>query len=112
MLCQKSGGKSPRQKGSRFECAVVRLLQDAGFAAEKTPLSGACGGRFSGDVVSTLLGIDRTIECKSRKKFTQLYEWLEKRDLLIIKGDRAEPLVVLPAKLALAIARVAEARSK
>ena len=45
-----SGGKSPRQKGSRTERAIVRLLQERGLAAERVPLSGAAGGRYAGDV--------------------------------------------------------------
>jgi Holliday junction resolvase len=36
-----SGGRASRQKGNRTERAIVRALQDAGFAAERVPLSGA-----------------------------------------------------------------------
>jgi Holliday junction resolvase len=77
-----TGGKAPRAKGDRQERAVAKLLQDSAFAAARTPLSGACGGRYRGDVTVPILGIDRTIECKARggKGFAQLYEWLKNRD--------------------------------
>jgi prophage regulatory protein len=32
-----SGGASPKRKGSRVELAIVKLLQERGFAAEKIP---------------------------------------------------------------------------
>jgi Holliday junction resolvase len=34
-------GRASRQKGNRTERAIVRLLQEHGFAAERVPLSGA-----------------------------------------------------------------------
>ena len=40
--------------------------------------------------------------------FRQLYEFLDGADLLIIRADRCEPLVVLPLKLAIEIATAAE----
>jgi hypothetical protein len=61
-----SGGKASRQKGNRLERAIVRLLQDAGFAAEKVPLSGSCGGSFCGDLILSLFGRDLRIEAKAR----------------------------------------------
>ena len=38
----------------------------------------------------------------------QIYSWLENRDLLVVKGDRREMLVVLPMRLAIEIAKAAE----
>ena len=43
-------GKASRDKGSREERALVRYLQGRGRAAERVPLSGAAGGRFSADL--------------------------------------------------------------
>jgi Holliday junction resolvase len=103
------GGRAPKAKGSRFERALVRLLQDHGLASERVPLSGAVGGRYSGDLTCPLLGVDRTVECKSRKDgFRELYSWLQARDLLVVKSDRRDALVVLPLKLAVEIAMAAE----
>jgi hypothetical protein len=36
--------------------------------------------------------------------------WLDGRDALIVRADRREPLVILPLKLAAAIAETAEQR--
>jgi hypothetical protein len=37
-----------------------------------------------------------------------LYDWLKGRDLLIIRADRQEMLVIIPLKLAAEIATMAE----
>jgi hypothetical protein len=104
-----SGGRSPKQKGNRTERHLVALLQSAGFAAERIPLSGSAGGSFSGDISVPPLGIDRTVEVKCRGNgFRELYRWLDGRDLLVVRADRSEPLVVLPLRLAVEIALVAE----
>lgn len=103
------GGKASRQKGNRAERAIVRFLQDRGFAAERVPLSGAAGGSYLGDLTVPLLGADRVVEVKVRAAgFSQLYNWLTDRDILIVRADRSEPLVVLPLRLAAEIAARAE----
>ena len=85
-----------KAKGSGFELEIVRKHQKLGIQAEKMPLSGALGGKYSGDIqVAGLIG-----ECKRRKRgFTLLYNALAQgggSDMLFIRDDRAEPLVVLP----------------
>jgi hypothetical protein len=103
------GGRRSRNKGTRNERALVRFLQEHGFAAERVPLSGSAGGRFVGDVSLPLLGVDRCVEVKCRANgFCALYAWLDGRDLLIVRADRREPLVVLPLRLAAEIAVAAE----
>jgi hypothetical protein len=63
-------------------------------------LSGSAGGRFAGDITIPVLGVDRVAEVKVRGTgFRQLYECLDGRDLLIVRADRREPLVVLPLRL-------------
>ena len=102
-------GARHRQKGNRIERAIVHALQDAGFAAERVPLSGAVRGRFGGDVSVPLLGVDRRVEVKARANgFRRLYDWLGDHDFLIVKADRLEPLVVIPLRLATEIAIAAE----
>src|SRR6516162_5310081 len=104
-----SGGRASRDKGNRLERALVRALQDAGFAAERVPLSGAARGRFGGDLSVPLLGADHRVEVKARANgFRRLYDWLGDHDFLIVRADRSEPLIVIPLNLAVEIAKVAE----
>jgi Holliday junction resolvase len=99
-----SGCKS-RDKGSRTERAIVRALQDRGIAAEKISGLYVPGADLSVPVLS----VDRRVEVKARSHgFAQLYSWLVDRDLLIVKSDRAEPLVILRLGLATEIAIAAE----
>jgi Holliday junction resolvase len=107
-----SGGRASRDKGSRVERAIVALLQEHAFAAQRVPLSGAARGRFGGDVSVPLLGVDRRVEVKARRNgFSQLYSWLAAHDFLVLKADRKEVLVVLRLSEAARIAATAE-RSK
>jgi hypothetical protein len=104
-----TGGRASRDKGNRTERAIVRLLQERGFAAERVPLSGAARGRFGGDVSVPVLGRDLRCEVKCRcDGFRELYKWLDGADLLIVRADRRELLVVIPLKLAAEIAEAAE----
>jgi Holliday junction resolvase len=104
-----SGGRRSRQKGNRTERAVVKFLQQHAFAAERVPLSGSAGGSYVGDLSVPVGGRDLCVEVKCRcDGFKELYRWLEQRDLLIVKADRLEPLVILPLKLAAEIAQAAE----
>jgi Holliday junction resolvase len=89
-------GRFSRSKGLRAERNIVALLQNAGFAAERVPLSGAARGRFGGDISVPLLGTDRRIEVKCRANgWPRFYAWLDNADFLVLKADRREPLVVL-----------------
>jgi Holliday junction resolvase len=100
-----SGGRRSRDKGARVERSIVAALQAAGLAAVRVPLSGAAGGRFSGDVIMPLAGRDLCLEVKARADgFRNLYDWLEGRDVLIVKADRQEPLVVVRLSMAAGIA--------
>jgi Holliday junction resolvase len=102
-------GKASRDKGNRAERAIVKFLQERGFAAERVPLSGSAGGSYLGDLTVPIIGTSRVVEVKARAKgFRQLYDWLVDRDILIVRADRSEPLVVLPLKLAAEIALAAD----
>jgi Holliday junction resolvase len=104
-----TGGRRSHDKGNRAERAIVRFFQDRGFAAERVPLSGSAGGPYKGDLTVPIAGRDLVAEVKVRANgFAQLYAWLEGRDLLIVKSDRRDPLVILPLRLAAEIAAVAE----
>lgn len=103
-------GKFSRDKGARIERAMVDLFKAAGFNAQRVPLSGAARGGFKGDVsIDPLLGERRRLEVKGRASgFGQIYNWLSDNYALIVKADRAEPLVILPLKEALRVVRLAE----
>lgn len=97
-------GRKSKQKGYRFEAAIVKLLQDHGRAAERMPLSGALGGKYHGDVSTPVLGEDWRIQAKCRANaFEPLYKELEDHDALIIRKDRRPMLVVLDLRRALGI---------
>jgi Holliday junction resolvase len=97
---KKRGGRASRDKGNRFERAIV-ILQDRGLGAEWVPISGSAGGSYSGDLTVPILGRDLVIEAKSRAKgFSQIYSWLQGRDALVIRADRRDAIAVLPLRLA------------
>lgn len=100
-------GKFSRDKGARFERQLVGAFQAAGIAAERVPLSGAAGGRYSGDVSAPIGGADRLFEVKKRAEgFSLIYRWLGNNYALALGADRCEPLVCLRLKdfLSLAVA--------
>jgi len=85
------GGKAPRRKGNAGEREIAKLL-----GGQRIPLSGAAGGRFTGDVVVPVLGVG---EVKRRKNgFKQLYAWLDGNDFVAVRADRQEWLIVLPVE--------------
>ena len=93
-------GRRSRDKGARTERAIVRLLQ--GLGAVK--ISGMY--KPGADISMPLLGLERAVEVKCRAAgFRKLYDWLIDRDVLIVKADRQEPLVVLRMSLAAEIAK-------
>lgn len=88
-------GKKHREKGARFERAVVEAMNAFGMDAKRVPLSGAATG-FKGDVVFSINGESKRAECKSRKDgFKVIRSWLGDNDILAIKDDRTEPLIVM-----------------
>ncbi|MGB9683101.1 MAG: hypothetical protein ACP5RW_08205 [bacterium] len=84
-------GKKSKDKGYRLEHELVEKLKELGFPVERIPLSGASGGSFSGDI-----RIDKKIaEVKGRADgFKTLYRWLEGKDVLFVRADRKEWLVI------------------
>jgi hypothetical protein len=91
-------GLPSRRKGARVELAIAKLI-----GARKVSRAHQVGHDLE-----LLLGDDRMlrIECKARADgFRQLYDWLQERDVLIVKADRQERLVVLRLGLAAEIAK-------
>ena|SRR6516164_743052 len=98
-----SGGAKSRQKGDRAEREIVALHEQVGVFCERYPLSGASRFRGSGhDVDLYPFGRDAAplvAEVKARTNgsgFAQLEKWLGEYNVLFLRRDRADPLVVLP----------------
>lgn len=99
-------GRHSRNKGARFEREIVNLLRQAGYTAERIPLSGAMG-TFKGDVQWQLRDQLLRIECKSKGNgFKFLYDKLSGNDILAIRADHESPLVVLSLDRLLSFIRV------
>jgi Holliday junction resolvase len=98
-----------RDKGARTERGIVDVMQEAGFAAQRIPLSGAAGGKFAGDVTMPLLGKDEVFEVKCRAEgFKFLYASLAEHCGLVVKADHKAALMVIPLDRFLEIAIKAE----
>ncbi len=93
-------------KGKRIERELAELHAAFGVIARRVPLSGALGKRlgpdFAGDLKIWIRGDAApplTAEVKGRADgtgFVVLEKWLGTCDLLILKRNRATPMVVLP----------------
>ena len=95
--------KSQRDKGARAEREIVDRHKTVGVHAERYPLSGGSRFRGSGDDVDVYpLGREAApfvAEVKARKNgagFAQLEKWLGEYQVLFLRRDRADPLVLLP----------------
>ena len=96
-------GARHRRVGNACEREVVDRHRDLGIKAERYPLSGASRFRGSGhDVDIYAFGTDEAplvAEVKKRKGgagFTQLERWLGDYDLLVLRRNHADPMIVLP----------------
>jgi Holliday junction resolvase len=96
-------GARHRRKGDRCERELVERHKALGVHAERYPLSGASRFRGSGhDLDLYLFGREEApavCESKARKDgagFTTLEKWLAEYDVLFLRRNNADPLVVLP----------------
>jgi Holliday junction resolvase len=92
-----------RQKGNRCERELVQLHRDIGVHCKRYPLAGASRFRGSGhDLDVYARGRDEAplvAEVKARKNgagFTTLERWVGEYDILFLKRNNREPMVVLP----------------
>ena len=86
--------KHPYKKGYRFEKEVQKKFEEAGFKVVRSPAS-----KGSGDLYIEGLG---DVQLKARKSVA-LYKWFDGADVLIVKADRKEALVVIPLQHFLAL---------
>jgi len=100
-----SGAKHKR-KGSAIEREIVQRHRAIGIHSERYPLSGA--SRFRGsshDVDIYAFGPDAVPlvgEVKARKGgagFTTLEKWLGEFDVLFLRRNHTDPLVVIPWRI-------------
>ena len=93
-------GRMSRDKGGRIEREIVGAHREIGVRAERVPLSGGAHYQGNGhDVDVYLAGRDAPLCCevKARAAFPSwLLTWLADNDALFLRGDHAEPFVVLP----------------
>ena len=99
----KQGGRRSRDKGNRIERELVERHKALGIHAERYPLSGASRFRNSGhDIDIYVLGSEAAplvAEVKARASgggFTTLERGLGDYDLLVLRRDHTDPLVLLP----------------
>jgi hypothetical protein len=95
--------KPQRDKGQRVERELVERHRAIDVHCERYPLSGASRFRGSGqDLDVYALGLEEeplVAKSKSRKNgsgFVQLERWLGDCDVLFLRRDRADLMVLLP----------------
>ena len=79
--------KNPKAKGSRVEREVRRAFEEKGFQVVRS-----AGSLGRADLYVEGIG---SVQIKARKRF-HIYELFESADVLVIKGDYKEPLIVMP----------------
>lgn len=96
-------GARHRRKGTRLEREIVARHKQLGVHAERYPLSGASHFRGSGhDLDVYVLGANEAplvAEVKGRANgagFITLSKWLANYDILFVRRNGADPLVLLP----------------
>jgi hypothetical protein len=99
-------GARHRQKGDRIERELVERHKAIGVHAERYPLSGASRFRGSGhDLDLYPFGHSEApivAESKARKNgagFAQLETWLGDYDVLFLRRNNADPMIVLPWRM-------------
>jgi Holliday junction resolvase len=99
-------GVRHRRKGDRHEREFVERRKVLGVHAERYPASGATRFRGSShDLDVYVFGGEEAplvAECKARKDgggFVQLERWLGEYDVLFLRRNNADPLVLVPWRI-------------
>lgn len=87
-------------KGAYHEKRVVEFLESLGIPAERVPLSGSLGGKYTGDIHANILGHKLVVEVKYRtsSRLPNAFSVLEDRDLAFLRrkaGRSTEQVVVM-----------------
>jgi Holliday junction resolvase len=75
------------RKGYRVEREIYRRFKEAGFKVYRS-----AGSHTEADLIVEGIG---SIQVKARKKYG-IYDLFEGADVLVVKADRKEPLIVTP----------------
>lgn len=99
-------GARHRRKGDRIERELVERHRAIGVHAERYPLSGASRFRGSGHDIDIYAhgreAAPLVAEVKARKDgagFATLTKWLGEFDVLALRQNNADPLIVLPWRI-------------
>jgi hypothetical protein len=91
-----------KQKGSRGETELLKLLQTVGVSVKKQPSSGAFGTRINakhlqGDLVMSFGDTTMKVEVKRRKVAPQVLDgWLVGCEVLAIRADHGDWRFYMP----------------
>ena len=70
-----------------------------GIPCERVPLSGSMGGLYMGDLnIPSVANLKFVLEVKARRNgsgFKVIEQWLENRDILFVKRNNQDPMVVM-----------------
>lgn len=98
-----------KQRGYQVEIWLRDKHLENGIPCERVPLSGLMGGKYTGDLcIPNIENKEFVCESKARRNgegFAVLEGWMEGKDILFVKRNNRDPLVVLPFKIYLAIMR-------
>ena len=97
-------------RGYQNEKWTEQKHKEAGIPCERVPLSGSIGGKYAGDLA--IPDVNRRmfiLECKARRGgagFKVLEGWMKDKDILIVKRNYQDPLVVMSFDLYLRFMKV------
>lgn len=87
-------------RGYNHEISVRDKHIAAGIPCERVPLSGSMGGKYAGDLcVPSVERREFILECKARRNgsgFKMIEQWIEGKDILFMRRNHQEDLVVMP----------------
>lgn len=87
-------GIKSKRKGYRVEHSLEKILNSYGIYSKRVPLSGASW--IKGDLILRINGREYITEVKARKEgFKEIYKYLDGKDLLFLKADYKDYLVVM-----------------
>ena len=90
-------------RGYNHEISVRDKHIAAGISCERVPLSGSMGGKYAGDLcVPSVEHREFILECKARRNgsgFKMIEQWMEGKDILFMRRNHQEDLVVVPMNI-------------